>query len=249
VSVISPGGAAESQPHPSSAAPCMFSQAPGRGEPAGDRVGEPGFSAAFPNPKPRFANTVAPGLKTTHAAPLAPGSKTRPGLPSDAPPGLESTHAAPLAPGSRTRPGLPSDAPPGLPRAIRIACEIDPHNGYELAPRTFILGFTQQRIRLPTRSRIVARVEGRSSLARLGVGVHVTAPTIHAGFGARNAASTGAPIQLEIFNLGEWTVVLDVGMPICQLIFEEVREMPQVGYRGQFSEQRAFTAPPQHPTP
>jgi dCTP deaminase len=37
---------------------------------------------------------------------------------------------------------------------------------------------------LPHTARLAARVEGKSSLARLGLGVHVTAPTIHAGFGA-----------------------------------------------------------------
>jgi dCTP deaminase len=157
-------------------------------------------------------------------------------------PSGKPNHLRPMAPNFNVRALMEDPA-----SASKI--EIDPRDGYELAPRTFILGFTQQRIRLPTRSRIMARVEGKSSLARLGVGVHVTAPTIHAGFGAKDAASTGAPIQLEIFNLGDWTVVLDVGMPICQLIFEEVREMPQVGYRGQFSEQRAFTAPPPPPAP
>ncbi len=50
--------------------------------------------------------------------------------------------------------------------------------GHDLPPRSFVLGFTEQRIYLPLRSRIAARVEGKSSLARLGVGVHVTAPTI-----------------------------------------------------------------------
>ncbi len=117
---------------------------------------------------------------------------------------------------------------------------IDPVNGYRLVPQSFVLGFTRQSVRFPNRSRIAARVEGKSSLARLGVGVHVTAPTIHAGFGAKTAQSGGAPIQLEIFNLSRWTVVLDAGMPICQLIFEEVREVPRTGYTGQFSQQTAF---------
>jgi dCTP deaminase len=61
--------------------------------------------------------------------------------------------------------------------ATKIA--IDPVNGYTLAPKSFVLGFTRERIQLPHRSRIAARVEGKSSLARLGMGVHVTAPTIH----------------------------------------------------------------------
>jgi len=73
--------------------------------------------------------------------------------------------------------------------------------------------------------------------------VHVTAPTIHAGFGynPEDKDHPGLPIQLEIFNLGNQTVVLDIGMPICQLILEEVREVPTRGYQGRFSGQRTFT--------
>jgi dCTP deaminase len=120
---------------------------------------------------------------------------------------------------------------------------VDPANGYVLRPASFILGFTKEKVRFPARSRIAARVEGKSSLARLGLGVHVTAPTVHAGFGAREATAQGSPIQLEIFNLGPWPIRLDTGMRICQLIFEEVREVPTTPYRGQFSGQRAFTVP------
>jgi dCTP deaminase len=120
---------------------------------------------------------------------------------------------------------------------------IDRRGGFDLEPRQFVLGYTRERIYLPNQSRIAARVEGKSSLARLGVGVHVTAPTIHAGFGynPQNKDHPGLPIQLEIFNLGNQVVVLDIGMPICQLILEEVREVPTKGYQGRFSGQQSFT--------
>lgn len=130
--------------------------------------------------------------------------------------------------------------------SARVA--IDAENGFELAPNRFVLGYTQQKIHLPNQSRLAARVEGKSSLARLGVGVHVTAPTIHAGFGynPEDESHPGLPIQLEIFNLGNQIVVLDVGMPICQLILEEVREVPTRCYQGRFSAQRSFTVGPPH---
>ena len=123
---------------------------------------------------------------------------------------------------------------------------IDPTEGFELGPHRFVLGYTQQRIYLPNQSRIAARVEGKSSLARLGVGVHVTAPTIHAGFGYNpdDHGHPGLPVQLEIFNVGNQIVVLDIGMPICQLILEEVREVPTRGYQGRFSAQRTFIIGP-----
>lgn len=54
---------------------------------------------------------------------------------------------------------------------------------YVIKPNGFVLGWTIEKIKLPHTSKIAARVEGKSSLARIGLGVHVTAPTIHAGFG------------------------------------------------------------------
>jgi dCTP deaminase len=74
-----------------------------------------------------------------------------------------------------------------------------PVEGFVLKPGAFVLGWTEELIRLPHTSRLAARVEGRSSLARLGVGVHVTAPTIHAGFGcADDPEYPGTRIRLEI---------------------------------------------------
>src|SRR5262245_59906256 len=84
------------------------------------------------------------------------------------------------------------------------------------------------------RSRLAARVEGKSSLARIGLGVHVTAPTIHAGFGylQRDPSFIGNPIQLEIWNAGPLRIRLVKGLPVCQLIFEEVHGTAQKGYEG-----------------
>jgi dCTP deaminase len=110
---------------------------------------------------------------------------------------------------------------------------------YDLKPKEFILGWTAQRIKLPHRSRLAARVEGKSSLSRLGLGVHVTAPTIHAGFGfdLGDPKGQGNPIQLEIWNIGELTIRLVKGLAICQLIFEEVHGTPDKGYQGTFMHQ------------
>ena len=93
----------------------------------------------------------------------------------------------------------------------------------------FVLAWTQEKVHLHTHARIAARVEGKSSLARFGVGIHVTAPTIHAGFSGR--------IQLEVFHHGPIPVRLTPGMPICQLIFEMTLGTPEAGYEGQFQGQ------------
>lgn len=103
--------------------------------------------------------------------------------------------------------------------------------GHHMRARSFLLAWTRESITLPPTSRIAARVEGKSSLARLGVGVHVTAPTIHAGFAGQ--------IQLEMYNLGPNEIILDVGMRICQLIFALTFGTPSKGYAGVFANQSA----------
>jgi dCTP deaminase len=107
------------------------------------------------------------------------------------------------------------------------------------APDNFLLGWTLERIYLPYKSRLCARVEGKSSFARMGLGVHVTAPTVHAGWGHNkdNDQDHGARLRLEIWNVGPIPVQLVKGMRICQLIVEEVREVPSAGYSGQFNMQ------------
>ena len=102
--------------------------------------------------------------------------------------------------------------------------------GYILSPGAFVLAWTYETITLPNHSRVAARVEGKSSLARLGLAVHVTAPTIHAGF--------EGPVQLELCNHGPVSIRLTPGMPICQLIFEMTLGTPAKGYSGMFLKQK-----------
>jgi dCTP deaminase len=103
--------------------------------------------------------------------------------------------------------------------------------GYTFRPGTFLLAWTRETLHLKNSSRFAARVEGKSGLARLGICVHLTAPTIHAGFAGQ--------IQLEMCNFGPNEIILDVGMPICQLIFEITFGTPAKGYQGMFAGQIA----------
>ena len=116
--------------------------------------------------------------------------------------------------------------------------------GYELkpGPQNLILGHTLEEVRLPLprdtdaradgRPALAARVEGKSSRARLGLLVHFTAPTIHAGWAGR--------IALEMMCLGSYPLKLYPGLPICQLIVEEVRGRP-AGDASEFQGQRRPT--------
>lgn len=110
--------------------------------------------------------------------------------------------------------------------AITESKHISQEDGYLLNPHILVLGWTKEHIDLKNTSRIAARVEGKSSLARLGLGIHITAPTIHAGFKGR--------IRLEIVNHGEIPIRLRRGMSMCQLIFEQTLGTPNRGYQGQF---------------
>ena len=102
--------------------------------------------------------------------------------------------------------------------------------GYPLKPHTLVLAWTTEYVDLRSSVRLAARVEGKSSLARVGLGVHVTAPTVHAGFNGR--------IRLEIVNHGKLSIILRQGMKICQLIFEQTLGAPEKGYSGLFSGQK-----------
>jgi dCTP deaminase len=104
-----------------------------------------------------------------------------------------------------------------------------PEDGYLLKPNVLVLAWTKEYVNLVPHNRVAARVEGKSSLARFGLGIHVTAPTIHAGFDGH--------IRLEMVNHGKLPIRLRPGMPICQLIFEQTLGTPEKGYRGQFSGQ------------
>jgi dCTP deaminase len=83
------------------------------------------------------------------------------------------------------------------------------YDKYILKPHEFILGSTLEKITLPPD--VVACVEGISSMARLGIEVHLTGGWIDAGFGGR--------ITLEIVNNDRYMVRLHAGMRICQIVF------------------------------
>lgn len=83
--------------------------------------------------------------------------------------------------------------------------------GFQLKPGQVVLGSTEERIELPTD--LVARVEGKSSLGRIGLAVHITAGFVDPGFRGN--------ITLEIKNMNYIPIKLERLTPICQLCFHE----------------------------
>lgn len=88
-----------------------------------------------------------------------------------------------------------------------------------LPPHSFILGSTKEKIKLPPN--IVGRVEGRSSIGRIGLTIHITAGFIDPGFEGN--------ITLEIANVSNNNIILYEDMRICQIVLEEI-ETPSAIY-------------------
>ncbi len=81
-----------------------------------------------------------------------------------------------------------------------------------LHPGSFVLAVTIERLELP--DDIVARLEGRSSLGRLGIIVHATASVIDPGWRGR--------VVLELANHGLMPVALYPGVRVCSVTFEQL---------------------------
>ena len=99
---------------------------------------------------------------------------------------------------------------------------------YTMEPNHLVIGKTFEYLKLPTH--LAARIEGKSSLARLGLSVHITAPTIQAGWEGR--------IYLEMNNVGPFDIQLSPKMEIAQLIIEHVGLPTRGKSEGRFWGQR-----------
>lgn len=87
-------------------------------------------------------------------------------------------------------------------------------------PGEFALATTFEKVKLP--DNLVARVEGRSSMGRLGITMHVTAGYIDPGFCGK--------ITLEISNIGKMPVALYPGQRVCQIVFETMTSPAEKPY-------------------
>lgn len=100
-----------------------------------------------------------------------------------------------------------------IPRKAHDPIEIRiPESGWLLPPNLFVLGCTTAHVKLS--DDIAAQVNGKSSLGRLGLIIHVTAGFVDPGFEGQ--------LTLEMYNLSQDAVLLKPGMKICQLHFFEM---------------------------
>lgn len=87
-----------------------------------------------------------------------------------------------------------------------------PHKEYLLGAGEFILASTEEWLELP--GDVLCRVEGKSSLARRGLMVHITAGFVDPGWKGN--------ITLELKNVGSQIITLTSRMKIAQFSFLEV---------------------------
>ncbi|MCW3156583.1 dCTP deaminase [Micropruina sonneratiae] len=99
----------------------------------------------------------------------------------------------------------PAQDQPELTRLV----EVDPAEGFVLHPGEFVLGSTWETVTLP--DDLAARVEGKSSLGRLGLLTHATAGFVDPGFSGH--------VTLELSNVATLPIMLWPGMKIGQLAF------------------------------
>lgn len=100
--------------------------------------------------------------------------------------------------------------------------EVEEDDSLLLQPNTFVLGCTLETVCIP--DYLVSRVEGKSSLGRLGLFVHVTAGFIDPGFHGR--------ITLEMLSVHPLPLRLRPGQLIAQASFHEMTGPAAKPYQG-----------------
>ena len=97
---------------------------------------------------------------------------------------------------------------------------ISGNNPFIIHPGEFALGMVYEKTGVG--EDLVARLEGRSSVGRLGIIIHATAGFINPGHCLN--------LTLELHNVGVLPVMLYYKMPIAQLSFEELSSPAQLPY-------------------
>jgi dCTP deaminase len=110
--------------------------------------------------------------------------------------------------------------------------EIAGDDPFILHPGEFVLGSTLERVRIP--DDLVARLEGKSSLGRLGLLIHSTAGYIDPGWDGQ--------ITLELSNVATLPITIYFGMRIGQISFLRLSTPADQTYRGKYQGQSGPTA-------
>ena len=113
--------------------------------------------------------------------------------------------------------------------------KIDTNGSFIMQPGDFVLAVTLETVKIP--ADLMGRLEGRSSLGRLGLVVHSTASIFDPGW-------DGKPV-LELGNLGRMAIRLTCRMRICAMTFEELSSPANVPYTSKKFAKYAFQKGPE----
>ena len=131
---------------------------------------------------------------------------------------------------------------PKLPQEdLTTLVEVSENEAFVLHPGEFVLGSTYEQVTLP--DDLAARLEGKSSLGRLGLLTHSTAGFIDPGFSGH--------VTLELSNVATLPITLWPGMKIGQLCFFRLSSSAQSPYgtganQNRYQGQRGPTASRAH---
>jgi dCTP deaminase len=101
---------------------------------------------------------------------------------------------------------------------------------FKLAPSQHCLAVTVEHVNLP--DWIGARVEGKSSLGRMGLFIHITAGWIDPGFRGQ--------ITLELYNASDKAIYLPQGRKICQLALFRLDKPSIRPYNGRYQDSKGI---------
>lgn len=108
---------------------------------------------------------------------------------------------------------------------VDITKDVRVNDGYFLMhPYEFALGVTFERVHMP--NNIVGRIEGKSTIGRLGQMIHITAGYIDPGFEGN--------VTLELLSVHPLPVMLWPGMKIAQISFHEMKSPAAWPYQGRY---------------
>jgi dCTP deaminase len=111
--------------------------------------------------------------------------------------------------------------------------KLDEEKPFVLHPGEFVLGATYERVGVP--DNVVGRLDGKSSLGRLGLIVHSTAGFVDPGF--------VGTITLELTNISNLPITLYALMPVSQISFMYLSTPADKPYGGERSKYQGQSGP------
>ena len=116
-------------------------------------------------------------------------------------------------------------------------------DGFRLSPGGFVLAHTQELISLPLD--LLGRVDGRSTMARIGLLPHQAAMNIWPGHGMSKDGARPRAITLEVTNVGPYEIILRPGVSIGNFTLERLETPATVPYdfSGRYQADNGVCAP------